>query len=224
MKKIDRMKKLGLILISLIMSTTVISQQTEKAKILLDEVSFKLKAYKNMQLNFSTTLINEESGINEGDELPSNGKITLSGEKYNLDYLGNTFIFDGNKLYVINHDEKEITINNQDLNDDDGIIYPSKLLTFYEEGYNYSMSNLVATKNRKIQIIELIPMDSDSEIVKVNLGIDVATKHIHKLIQFGANGTKTILTIHQFKSDQNISEDMFQFDKSKYEKLDYLID
>jgi|TARA_B110000046_G_scaffold30967_1_gene32789 hypothetical protein len=224
MKKIDRMKKLGLILISLIMSTTVISQQTEKAKILLDEVSFKMKAYKNMQLNFSTTLINEEAGINEGDELPSNGKITLSGEKYNLDYLGNTFIFDGNKLYVINHDEKEITINNQDLNDDDGIIYPSKLLTFYEEGYNYSMSNLVATKNRKIQIIELIPMDSDSEIVKVNLGIDVATKHICKLIQFGANGTKTILTIHQFKSDQNISEDMFQFDKSKYEKLDYLID
>ena len=218
------MKKLGLILISLIMSTTVISQQTEKAKILLDEVSFKMKAYKNMQLNFSTTLINEEAGINEGDELPSNGKITLSGERYNLDYLGNTFIFDGNKLYVINHDEKEITINNQDLNDDDGIIYPSKLLTFYEEGYNYSMSNLVATKNRKIQIIELIPMDSDSEIVKVNLGIDVATKHIYKLIQFGANGTKTILTIHQFKSDQNISEDMFQFDKSKYEKLDYLID
>ena len=218
------MKKLGLILISLIMSTTVISQQTEKAKILLDEVSFRMKAYKNMQLNFSTTLINEEAGINEGDELPSNGKITLSGEKYNLDYLRNTFIFDGNKLYVINHDEKEITINNQDLNDDDGIIYPSKLLTFYEEGYNYSMSNLVATKNRKIQIIELIPMDSDSEIVKVNLGIDVATKHIYKLIQFGANGTKTILTIHQFKSDQNISEDMFQFDKSKYEKLDYLID
>jgi len=218
------MKKLGLILISLIMSTTVISQQTEKAKILLDEVSFRMKAYKNMQLNFSTTLINEEAGINEGDELPSNGKITLSGEKYNLDYLRNTFIFDGNKLYVINHDEKEITINNQDLNDDDGIIYPSKLLTFYEEGYNYSMSNLVATKDRKIQIIELIPMDSDSEIVKVNLGIDVATKHIYKLIQFGANGTKTILTIHQFKSDQNISEDMFQFDKSKYEKLDYLID
>jgi hypothetical protein len=218
------MKKLGLILISLIMSTTVISQQTEKAKILLDEVSFKMKAYKNMQLNFSTTLINEEAGINEGDELPSNGKITLSGERYNLDYLGNTFIFDGNKLYVINHDEKEITINNQDFNDDDGIIYPSKLLTFYEEGYNYSMSNLVATKGRKIQIIELIPMDSDSEIVKVNLGIDVATKHIYKLIQFGANGTKTILTIHQFKSDQNISEDMFQFDKSKYEKLDYLID
>ena len=218
------MKKLGLILISLIMSTTVISQQTEKAKILLDEVSFRMKAYKNMQLNFSTTLINEEAGINEGDELPSNGKITLSGEKYNLDYLGNTFIFDGNKLYVINHDEKEITINNQDLNDDDGIIYPSKLLTFYEEGYNYSMSNLVATKDRKIQIIELIPMDSDSEIVKVNLGIDVATKHIYKLIQFGANGTKTMLTIHQFKSDQNISEDMFQFDKSKDEKLDYLID
>jgi outer membrane lipoprotein-sorting protein len=60
--------------------------------------------------------------------------------------------------------------------------------------------------------------------VKVKLGIDAKSKHIYQLIQSGANGAETTLTINQFKSNQNISERLFQFDKAKYEKLDYLID
>ena len=123
MKKVDKMKKIGLFVIAFLVSNSVISQQTELAKKLLDDVSSKMKAYNNMQLSFSASLSNEEAGINEDDELPTKGAITLQGEKYNLDYLGNTFIFDGVKLYVINHDEKEITINDQDLNEDDGFIY-----------------------------------------------------------------------------------------------------
>ena len=218
----DRMKKVGLFLIAFTMSTIVFSQ--EKAKQLLDEVSVKMGAYTNMQINFSTSLVNKDAGIKENDELPINGKITLQGEKYNLDYLGNTFIFGGNKLYVINHDEKEITTNDQDLSEDDGFIYPSKLLTFYKEGYNYEMGEMINMKGRKIQFVELTPIDSNSEIVKVSLGIDSKTKHIYQLIQFGANGAKTTLTINQFKSNQVISDQLFQFDKAKYEKLDYLID
>ena len=102
------MKKIGLLVIAFLLSSSAISQQTELAKKLLDDVSSKMKAYNNMQLSFSASLSNEEAGINEDDELPTKGAITLQGEKYNLDYLGNTFIFDGVKLYVINHDEKEI--------------------------------------------------------------------------------------------------------------------
>lgn len=200
------------------------AQEDQKAKDLLDEVSSKMGAYTNMQIGFSTSLVNKEAGINEGDEPPINGKITLQGEKYNLDYLGNTFIYDGKKLYVINHDDKEITINDEDVDEDEGFIYPSKLLTFYKEGYNYKLGKLANISGRKIQYVELTPIDSASEIVKVNLGIDAKSKHIYQLIQTGANGAETTLTINQFKSNQKISELLFQFDKAKYEKLDYVID
>jgi hypothetical protein len=115
-------------------------------------------------------------------------------------------------------------INDQDLEEEDGVIYPSKLLTFYKEGYNYKMSLIKLINGRKIQFIELTPIDTDSEIVKVNLGIDLKTNHIYKLIQFGDNGTKTTLTIDQFKSNQKISDELFQFDQNSYEKLGYLID
>ena len=224
MKKTDKMNKIWLFVITLLVNTIAFSQQKDEAIILLDAVSTTMKSYNNMVLDFSTSLTNEEAGIYEGDELPTKGSITLQGEKYNLNYLGNTFMFNGLKLYVINHDEKEIMINDQDLDEDDGVIYPSKLLTFYKEGYKYKMGEIKNIKGRKIQFIALTPIDTDSEIVKVNLGIDIKTSHIYKLIQFGDNGTKTILTIDQFKSNQNISKEMFQFDQNSYEKLGYLID
>lgn len=224
MKEMDNVRKIVLLTIMLVSNSLAFSQNGETAKKLLDEVSLKMGAYTNMQIGFSTSLINEEAGINEGDEPPLNGKIALQGEKYNLDYLGNTFIFNGKKLYVINHDEKEITINEDDLNEDDGFIYPSKLLTFYKEGYNYKMGKLINISGRKVQFIELIPIDSDSEIIKVDLGIDQKTKHIYQLIQTGANGAKTTLTINSLKSDQQLSEMTFQFNKAKYEKSGYLID
>ena len=218
------MNKIWLFVIMLMINTSVISQQKDEARLLLDKVSTTMKTYNNMILDFSTSLMNEEAGINEDDELPTRGSITLQGEMYNLNYLGNNFIFNGIKLYVINHDEKEVMINDQDLEEEDGVIYPSRILTFYKEGYNYKMSLIKLINGRKIQFIELTPIDTDSEILKVNLGIDLKTNHIYKLIQFGDNGTKTTLTIDQFKSNQKISDELFQFDQNSYEKLGYLID
>ncbi|MGY8943584.1 MAG: LolA family protein, partial [Flavobacteriales bacterium] len=169
------MKKTGILFLSLFITTVVCAQSAEKAKALLDEVSAKMGAYENMYIGFSQTLSNEEAGIKEGDEPPITGEINLKGEKYSLNYLGNDFIYDGAKLYVINHDEKEISISDSDLSDDDGFIYPSKLLTFYKEGYTLEMGKSQNIKGRNIQFVTLNPIDSNSEIIMVELGIDVKT-------------------------------------------------
>ncbi|MFY0604189.1 MAG: outer membrane lipoprotein carrier protein LolA [Flavobacteriaceae bacterium] len=224
MKKMVKIGKTLVVICILLSNMHAFSQNEKKAKALLDTVSKKMGDYENMYLEFSTTLVNDEAGIKENDEPPTLGRITLQKEKYNLDYLGNTFIFNGKKLYVINHDDKEITINDEDLDEDDGFIYPSKLLTFYKEGYNFTWGTLATEKGRKIQYIKLIPIDSKSEINEVQLGIDHKTNHIYKLIQIGANGTKTTLKINTFKSNQKLSDKLFTFDKEKYLKLDYLID
>ena len=107
---------------------------------------------------------------------------------------------------------------------DDGFIYPSKLLTFYKEGYNFEMGNLKNLNGRKIQFVTLSPIDSNSDIVKVELAIDAKTKHIYKLIQTGSNGSKTTFTINEFKSNQTLSRIPFSFDEAKYKKLNFSID
>lgn len=204
--------------------TTVAFTQENNAKKLLDEVSSKMGAYTNMTIAFSSSLSNEDAGIKEGDEPPNKGVIILQDEKYNLEYLGNTFIFDGQKLYVINHDEQEIAINDGDFDTDDGFIYPSELLTFYKEGYSFSMGKLETIKGKKIQFVELTPIDSASDIVKVELGIETRTKHIYQLTQTGANTSKTTFLITAFKNNQELPKVTFTFDKGSYLKKNYTID
>jgi|TARA_B110000902_G_scaffold265574_1_gene350282 outer membrane lipoprotein-sorting protein len=218
------MKKATILFISLCITSITFSQKSDEAKSLLEDVSTKMGAYENMYLSFNQTLSNEDAGIKEGDEPPIRGEINLQREKYSLNYLGNKFIYDGAKLYVINNEEKEISITESDLDGDNGFIYPSKLLTFYKEGYNFEMGTLQNINGRKIQFVTLNPIDSDSDIVKVELGIDAKTKHIYKLIQTGANGSKTTFTITKFKSNQTLSENFFKFDQQKYLNQNYTID
>ena len=218
------MKKTVSLFLSLFLTSIVISQNNESAHTLLDAVSEKMSAYKNMFIGFSQTLSNEEAGIKEGDELPIEGTIHLQNQKYRLNYLGNQFLFDGNKLFVINHDEKEISVSNNDLSGDDGFIYPSKLLTFYKEVYTLEMGAIEKIQGRKIQFVTLNPIDSASEIIKVELGIDLDNYHIFKLIQTGANAAKTTFTITQFKMNETLNENFFTFNRAAFVNKNYIID
>ena len=218
------MIRITVLFLSIFITTKTISQNSENAKLLLDEVSTKMEAYKNMSISFSETLSNEDAGIKEGEEPPLKSKIILQGDKYTLNYLGNKFIFDGKKLFVINNDEKEVTITDGDMNGDDGFIYPSKLLTFYNEGYNFEMGDLKNNDDRKLQYITLKPIDSESDIIRVELVIDITKMHIYKLIQTGLNGSKTTFTITEFKKNQTLSNNFFSFDEEKYKKLKFIID
>ena len=219
------MKNLGIIVISFFITLQVLGQNSEKAKLLLDTVATKMEGYENMEIKFSQTLVNEDAGINEGDEPPIVGEITLQQEKYNLQYLGNTFLFNGFTMYVINEDEKEVTVSKGDIDGEDGFIYPSKLATFYKEGYTYAMGKIKQKNGRNLQFVNLFPIDNASNIVKVELAIDLKMNHIYQLIQTGENGSKTTFTITTFKPNQKLSESLFSFDTIKYsEKNGYTID
>ena len=95
------------------------------------------------------------------------------------------------------------------------------MLSFYENGYTYAMDIEQNVQGRKIQYVKLTPIDSNSEINYILLGIDAQTKHIYTLIQIGKNGTKTTLTVNSFKTNETLSKSLFTFDATKYK--DYYI-
>jgi hypothetical protein len=86
------------------------------------------------------------------------------------------------------------------------------------------MGKLKSIKGKKIQFVKLIPIDSNSEIVKVELGIDMQTKHIYTLIQTGANTSKTTFEITSFKNNQVLPKTTFTLDKEYYFEKNYTID
>jgi len=218
MKKIIhyKMKKVLFILTFIFTLSIYAQDNTVQAKELLDDVTRIVKAYDNISIDFKYVLINTEEDINQ----ETRGDVIMEGDKYILNILGITRIFDSKTLYTISPEDEEVTISSENT-EDESTITPSKMLSFYEDGYTYSMDIIQNVKGRKIQYIKLLPIDSNSEIKHVLLGIDSNTKHIYNLIEIGNNNTKTILTVNSFKTNEPLSKTLFTFDESKYS--DYYI-
>lgn len=203
-------------IIALFILITIQSFSQNNGKALLKEVSEKVKSYDNIAIEFKYVLENTLENIKQ----ETRGDVILQGEKYKLNILGVTRIFDGTTLYNISPDDEEVSISSRNDSEEDSIT-PSKMLSFYEDGYTYSMDIEQNVQGRKIQYVKLTPIDSDSEINNILLGIDAQTKHIYNLIQIGNNGTKTTLTVNSFKTNEPLSKTLFTFDANKYE--DYYI-
>ena len=211
------MKKYIGIILFLLTANFVTAQGADKAKALLDEVYDKVRSYDNIQVDFKYSLQNNEANINQ----ETRGDVTLEGDKYLFNYLGSQQIYDGSKVYTIVPENEEVTIENR--SDEDNTITPSKMLTFYREGHSYQWDILQDVQGRKIQYVKLVPIDTNSEIASILLGVDVETKHIFKLIETGKNGTLTTITVNSFKTNQPISETLFTFDEAKYQEAGYYI-
>ena len=139
----------------------------------------------------------------------------MKSDQYVLNFMGITKIFDGKKTYTIVPEDEEISISSLNEKDDNSIT-PSKMLTFFNSGYKYSMDVLQDVRGRKIQYIKLIPTNIKDQRKEILLGIDVQTKHIYNLIEMGKKGTKTTLTVNSFKTNQPLSKNQFIFAESKY--------
>jgi outer membrane lipoprotein-sorting protein len=209
-KTIYKMNKILSIALLLLAGFTT-NAQDKKAKDLLDQVTAKIKTYDNVTIDFKYTLNNSKENINK----ESKGNLLLEGNKYVLNFMGVTKIFDGKKSYTIVPEDEEITISS--LNEkDENAITPSKMLTFFNTGYKFTWDILQDVKGRKIQYIKLIPTNAKDQRKEILLGIDSQTKNIYNVIEMGKNGTKTTLTVNSFKTNQPLSKNQFTFVASKY--------
>ncbi len=200
-----------LLLAALVLLNLTVQAQDKKAKELLDQVSAKVKSYNSIVIDFKYSLNNAKENINQD----SKGNVTLKGNQYVLNFMGVTKIFDGKKTYTIVPEDEEVTISTVNEKDDNAVT-PSKMLTFFNSGYKYSMDIVQDVKGRKIQYVKLVPLSSRDQRKEVLLGIDVQTKHIYNLIEMGKKGTKTTLTVNSFKTNQPLSKNQFTFVESKY--------
>ena len=145
------MKKFIQITFILLISFAV-QAQDKKAKSLLDQVTAKVKSYNNIVIDFKYSLNNSKENINQD----SKGNVTLKDNQYVLNFMRMTKIYDVKKTYTIVPEDEEINISTVNENDDSAVT-PSKMLTFFNKGYKYSMDILQNVRGRKIQYVKLIP-------------------------------------------------------------------
>ena len=219
------MKKTYTLLILLLNTLIITSQNDPQAEDLLNKVSENIKAYESMYININHNLSNEEEDIDQTNKV----SFVKKGDKYNVKWNDITFIYDGKKLYTINPDDEEVTVSTEDF-DEESTITPNKILTFFEEGYEFKMDitqditvvDYYEQRTRKLlQYIKLIPIDSDSEIDFILLAIEKKNNRIYKSTEKGKNGTITTYTITSFEVDLPLKDDLFLFNEKDYK--DYYI-
>lgn len=197
------MKTLIKVVVLFLFTLNIQAQDAKKAKQLLDDVAAKAKGYTNIVIDFKYSLQNAKENINQD----SKGNVAISGNKYVLNFMGVTKMYDGKKTYTIVPEDEEITISSG--KDDDNEITPDKMLTFFQSGYSYTWDIAQNIKGRKIQYIKLKPTSSKDNVKEILLGIDTSTNHIYNMIQTDKKGTKTTLTVNSFKTNQPLSKNHF---------------
>jgi outer membrane lipoprotein-sorting protein len=197
---------------------TTYSQNRAEAKKLLEDVSSKMKSYDNIYIAFDYVLENKEADV----EQIFDGDVILQGENYVVNLFDTTIIFDGNFSYTIVPENEEVNV--VETNDENNeSISPSSLLTFYENGYTYATGEKKNINGKQIEFIDLVPIDTNSEVTSVEVGIDKKNLHIYSVREIGNNGTHTIITVKDFKTNQKLDQNTFAFDEEKFKKENYTI-
>lgn len=213
MKRILRNLFTGLFMIGAGISLVSAQKIDATSKKILDEVITNYNSKKNTYFKFAFG-----SGTNGTVNKTENGSFYSAGDKYHLNVIGNEQIFDGNKIYNINEEDKEITIAKP--NATEAMFSPMNYLKTYRKDYNAAYVGKKIINGVNTDFIKLTPVKSNG-LKEVLLFIDSANKKMVKLEQHGTNKDVAIISIKEYKENQKLDSKMFTFDKSKYKN--YLI-
>lgn len=194
---------------TLIFSLPVFAQKADaKSKSLLESVAANYRANKNSYFKFVYG-----TGANGKVTKTETGIFYTTPSQYKLKIMGNEQIFDGNKVYNISAEDQEVTIAKA--NGSEQALSPTNYLTTYKKDFNTSYVGRRSVNGTSADLIKLTPVKSNG-IKSVYIFVDAARKQIVKIEQLSSNNAVTTLAVKEYKANQNLSADMFSFDKNKY--------
>jgi len=183
-----------------------------KSKTILDDITKSYKSKKNSYFKFSYSTGNSKPNQTQ------TGIFYSDNTRYKLKIMGTEQIFDGNKLYNINNEDKEITISKA--NDDQVHFSPLSYLDSYKKDYNVNYSGKKTISGIPVDVIKMTPIKSNG-LKSVTLYVNTPQKKLIKLEQLSTNNEIAVISISNYKENQALSSSLFSFDKSKYQN--YLI-
>ena len=181
------------------------------AKKILDAVSAKFKTFKSVQSSF-TYKIEDAKGKVQGVK---KGTVYMKGPKYRVSITGNEIFSDGKNVWSYDKASNEVTIT--ELDNSASSITPQKLFTnFYDEDFLYKLNGEKVEGKKRLQEIEMTPVDKTKSFHKVYLLIDKAAKTIYSTKVLDKSGNKYSYTVSAMNGKAAISDAVFTWDKKKY--------
>lgn len=206
------MKKISLLALTLVMTAGIaFSQTSDPAAVkLLKAVSQKYSAYKTMQMDIALTIENLEAKTKE----TKNGKVSAKGNMFKAEMGNQVIMSDGKTLWTYLKDVNEVQINNFEKGA--GIMTPNDIFKIAEKDYLAYMGEKVTEGGKSLQIIELTPKDKTLSFSKVKMYVDASDNTVKKGVVYDKNAIHYTYAISNFKSNVELADTTFKFDKAKY--------
>ena len=146
------------------------------------------------------------------------GTAYKSGKKYAYYTPDYVVVNNGKYNWLYVKSENEVTITgNEDAEEENGLISPSKLMSIWEKGFKYKFIGEGKVGGKVLQEIRLYPENpKKSKYHTITLIINKTKNELHEVSIKGRDGVNMKYELKGFKSGQKIPASKFKFDKSKY--------
>ncbi len=205
------MKKIffTVILLSVISLSIFAQVDDSKSRAILDKVSAKAQSYSNMRFDFTYVMIDKKNKVNDTIK----GKITLSGDKFNLDFMERKIISDGKTVWTYDPDAEEIQISN--VKDDQEAFNPGKLLTTFDKSFRTRLIKTINEKGRQYHIVDLYPKKGKA-YYKIRLKIDKKEMRVVKATIYNKDNVTYQYIVEKFQHDVKVPEGYFKLNPKDY--------
>jgi len=183
--------------------------QDPKAKLILDELSKKTKAYTTMQASVKFQIIGKDK---KPIEKPQTWTIQLKSKKFKVLIPGTTIVCDGTTLWNFNQDAQELTIKTYQENNEEQ--NPAKMFTMYETGYKYKYSGTQTLGGVVCDLIDLYPTikPERKKFHTVKMWVDSKKKQIKQLKLIMKDGSIQVFEMQKLESNLNLADAVFTYD------------
>lgn len=200
----------AIIILAVCSSTQVLFAQSKaSSEDILKEVSEKTKSYTSIRVNFTYNMDNPGAKVHESET----GTLLVKGDKYRLDIAGQTVICDAQTTWTYLGDANEVQINA--VENDEGIITPTRLLSSYSEDYKSKITGEVVKNGKAQYIIELKP-NTVKSVTAVEMNIDKELMRIMRIAIQDKSGNTFTYLVNKFETNIPVKDTDFTFNAKDY--------
>ena len=191
-------------------------QQDPEAKKILDQAAEKTKSFRTIQLSYKLTV---DDRI-EKTSSESEGKLRIKGDSYRLDAEESVVYFNGKTMWTYNEDINEVIITEPDMDDEDFLSNPAKILTWYNRDFKYRYVNQTNLDGLEMHEIDLFPNNLEQPYSRIKVYIAVDDLLLHLIKSIGKDGIDYSIRLYDYITDSELSDALFTFDPAKFRKVE----
>ena len=188
-----------------------------EAAALLQKVSEKYKAYKNISANFLLLIQHPKLKPDDDDRKYTDtlkGQITLQESKFKIKLKEQEIVCDGKNIWTYIAADKEAQLNTYEESDE--MFSPSKIFTLYKAGYLYQIKEKKVVNGKHVTVIEMAPPNKKVTYFKIDITIDESSLDLLESKVYEKNGVRYIYKLTKQTPNVTTTDDTFVFDVKKH--------